>query len=246
MKNRRFEWLLKTPIAHRGLHSGKKCPENTLCAFNQAIDRGFPIELDVHVIADNHIVVFHDDYLEHLTEKDGKIEEKTLSEIKDLQILDSDEKIPLLSEVLSLVDGKVPLLIEIKNTENKRGIEPVIKNILNRYRGNYAIQSYNPITLAWFRKNAPEIIRGQISSDFRQSDMNPAGKLILRLLLMSWYSQPDFIAYDIRCIPVWAVTFLRKWKPVLLWTARVDAEIAKAKSCADNYIFEIPANVTVK
>ena len=108
-----IDFILKTPIAHRGLHN-VKAPENSLAAFRLAIEHGNVIELDVHMLADGKIVVFHDDNLKRMTGVDAVIKDKTFAELSKLWLKKSSQKIPLLTEVLDLVDGKVPIIIEIK------------------------------------------------------------------------------------------------------------------------------------
>lgn len=233
------DWLLQKPFAHRGLHMGKGCPENSLCAFSKAKEGAIPIELDVHVIADNEVVVFHDDDLKRMTGTPGAIEEKALPELQKLRLYDSQEPIPTLKQVLELVKGEVPILVEIKNEKYKKGIEPFVLNTLRGYRGNFAIQSFNPATLGWFKRNAPEIPRGQLSCDFRDERMNPLYKIVLRMMLLNGISRPDYIGYDLRALPAWAARMLRKRVPVILWTVRNDAEKRIAEELGDNYIYEL-------
>ncbi|MDP4195357.1 MAG: glycerophosphodiester phosphodiesterase family protein, partial [Bacteroidota bacterium] len=161
-----MNWLLDTPIAHRGLFDNVKIPENSLTSFQAAVDSGFPIELDVRILSDGHLVVFHDHALARMTGLKGSILKMTLKELKTIKLLDTDQGIPLLSDVLKLVNGKVPLLLEIKTRKNIGWLELKLLNMLSKYKGEYAIESFNPWSIKWFRDNAPEITRGQLSSGF--------------------------------------------------------------------------------
>ena len=234
-----LDWLKSKPFAHRGLHLGAECPENSLSAFKNAINNEIPIELDVHVVASGEVVVFHDDNLYRMTGISAAIEEQEWKDIKKLRLLNSNECIPTLQQALECIGEKVPVLVEIKNKKNIQGIEQPILNSLKKYNGPLGIQSFNPITLYWFKKNAPEIIRGQLSGDFRDENMNFIKKIILRTMLLNWLSKPDFISYDIRALPVWAAKVLRKTLPVILWTIKTNDEISKAMKIGDNYIFEL-------
>lgn len=233
---KKFDWLLNIPIAHRGLHDNIEIPENSILSFLAAIRRGLPIELDIHVTIDNEVVVFHDDNLQRMTGLNGLIEEKNLQEIMKIRLLNTEQKIPTLKQVLELVSGSVPLLIEIKNKESRKGIEPIILSSLINYKGDYAIQCFNPVTLGWFKTNEPKIIRGQLSGDFRDEDLFILKKFLLRRLFLNFLSKPDFISYDLRAIPYWAIN--RKRLPLIVWTVRNREDQTKALKLSDNYIFE--------
>ena len=142
MKDIFDSWIVKTPIAHRGLHD-KNNPENSLPAFEKAIEHNFAIETDLQMTKDGVIVVFHDDYLNRMTDAVGDVREKTFDEIKNLTLKNSNQKIPTFDEFLSFVDGKVPLLIEIKDHKNIGIKEEKIADALKNYKGKFAIQSFN-------------------------------------------------------------------------------------------------------
>ena len=142
-------WLVEQPIAHRGLHD-KDTPENSLAAFSKAIEAGYPIELDVRLIADGTVVVFHDNSLSRLTENDGYIKFLNKEDLKYLTLKDSEEKIPTFEEVLNLVNGQVPLLIEVKNESKVGQLESKVIELLKDYKGEYAVQSFNPYVLEYF------------------------------------------------------------------------------------------------
>ena len=230
-------WLVEQPIAHRGLHN-LSVPENSLGAFAKAIEAGYAIELDVQLISDGTIVVFHDNNLSRLTSNDGNLKILTKEDLKYLSLLDSDEKIPTLEETLNFVAGRVPLLIEIKNDGKVGDLEKGVLELLSKYNGKFAVQSFNPYVLEYFYKHAPEIPRGQLSSYFRDAKLSFVKKFALkRMLLNDKISHPDFISYEAKRLPN---RFTRKYKklPLLAWTVRSESEYLKVVKYCDNIIFE--------
>lgn len=152
-------WLLNDiRIAHRGL-SDSKYPENSLGAFENCIRKGIPIELDVHILKDNTLVVYHDDDTGRLTDKKIILKNAIYDDIKDLRLEGSKYKIPTLGEVLHLVDGKVLLDIELKVEVRDFRICYEIYKFLDNYNGDFVIKSFNPAYVWWFKKHRPEFIR---------------------------------------------------------------------------------------
>lgn len=233
-----MDWLLNTPITHRGLHDNLTVPENSLAAFRRSVEAGYPIELDVRLLRDGYICVFHDIYLSRMTGEKGSILKKTSKEIRNIKLLGTEEYIPLLSEVLKLVDGKVPLLIEIKNRRGVGQLENRLLHLLNGYKGEYAVESFNPLVVKWFRDNAPGIIRGQLSGAFG-AIRTMSRRAFLRGYLFSRLCRPDFIAYDIRYLPARRVNNFRlNGIPVIGYTAKSQEEYENASYYCDNIIFE--------
>jgi glycerophosphoryl diester phosphodiesterase len=229
-------WLCKTLIAHRGLHD-ENTPENSMAAFKKAIEKGYAIELDIRPLKDGTIVVFHDETLNRMTSKKGLINERTYEEIKGITLKNSKEHIPTFSEFLDFVNGRVPVLIEIKNI-GKVGFEKNVYELLKQYKGEYAVQSFNPMSLNWFRKNAPEVLRGQLSSFFEKDKFNIVKKFILKkMLLNKCFSQPHFISYNVDNLPN---KYIRRYNniPLLAWSVRSQEEYDKKKDIFDNIIFE--------
>lgn len=235
-----MEWLINKNIAHRGLHSNDlRVPENSLLAFRLAIEKNIPIELDVHALKDGAVVVFHDDNLKRMTGVDKKISECTYEEIRKLKLLDSNQTIPLLTEVFDLVNNKVPLLIEIKNTSKLGYLERRLLKLLNKYNGRYAIQSFNPFSLIWFRINAKNIFRGQLSSYFLNDELFFVKKCLIKNLFFDFLVKPNFISYNIDNLPNKRVSKIRKrGMPIFGWTIRNEYEYKKAKQYCDSIIFE--------
>ncbi len=231
-------WLVNRYIAHRGLHN-EQYAENSMSAFRNAIEQGYAIELDVHAIGDGTPVVFHDDTLKRMTGADGYIQNiSSKDSLKQYKLLNTKDTIPTLAQVLRLVDGKVPLLIEIKNTGKVGSLEEAIYTLLKKYKGEYAIQSFNPYVLEWFKKNAPEVTRGQLSCKFKGEDMGFFKKYVLsKMLLNKKVSEPHFIAYKWDEIPRCCATKYKKL-PVLAWIVSSQQDYLDTIKKCDNIIFE--------
>lgn len=230
-------WLVECPIAHRGLHD-KTAPENSLPAFQKAIDAGYPIEIDVQLISDGTVVVFHDESLSRLTGNDGYLKFLTKADLEILRLEGTKEKIPTFEETLKFVNGKVPILIEVKNKNKVGELEKRVIEILKDYKGEYAVQSFNPYVLNYFYEHAPHIPRGQLSGYMHGERLPFFQKFALkRMLLNSKTSHPDFISYESKCVPN---RFVRKYKkiPLLVWTVRNQAEYLRVVKYCDNVIFE--------
>jgi glycerophosphoryl diester phosphodiesterase len=228
------------PIAHKGLHSIENgIPENSIPAFEKAIANGYPIELDVQLLADDTIVVFHDSSLIEMCGIDMKVSTIPSEKIKTIHLKDTMHKIPLLSEVLELVDDKVPVLIELKNYNIPGKLEKILLKQLRMYKGYYAVQSFNSFSMYWFVKNAPEILRGQISSHFNNVKKNSIRIFLVRNMLLNQFSKPHFIAYDSNNIPNPKLEKLQKQGlPIFVWTVRSNEEYTRVKPFCSNIIFE--------
>lgn len=241
MKNKQIDnifdkWLANTPIAHRGLHT-KDAPENTLAAFSNAIDKGYAIEIDVREIDDGTVIVFHDDRLSRLTDKDGYACNLKPHELCERRIMGTMHTIPTLAETLELVCGKVPLLIEIKNSGKVGALERKVLNLLNNYKGEFAIQSFNPYSVEYFYKNAPHIIRGQLACFFTGEKMGIIKKFLLKRLSFAHMNKPHFIAYQGGNLPN---KYVRKHSdlPLLAWTVRSQEDYKRVAPHCTNIIFE--------
>ena len=196
-------------IAHRGLHSGDgEVPENSLPAFRLAVENGYGMELDVQLSRDGRVVVFHDDTLDRVCGVHARVDELDYADLKKLRLCGSDETIPLFSQVLELVNGREPIIVELKT--GKRNEELCLKTLemLEKYEGETCIESFDPFIVAWFGRHARHILRGQLSqrpADFRAGHaMNAAASLILGWTMFNFLARPGFIAYKIgpRPLPV--------------------------------------------
>ena len=231
-------WIVKQPIAHRGLFTDK-IPENSLAAFKNAVKNKYPIEFDVTCLADGTPVIFHDEKLARMTGKDGYISSCTYADIQKLTLAGTKEKIPTFKEALEVIDGKVPILIEIKNYGNAGSVEKAVWKILQDYRGEYVIQSFNPYSLEWFKQNAPKVKRGQLASFFEDNKVTGIKKFMLkRMMLNKKVSEPHFINYDATNMPN---KYLKKYYgviPILAYVIRSEEEESRIKGFADNIIFD--------
>jgi len=225
------DWLTATPIAHRGLHAlPAGVPENSLAAFAASVAAGFPIELDVRLLADGQVVVFHDHDLARLTSALGVITAQTAISIGELRLLNTAERIPLLTDVLELVAGQVGLLIEIKAdpaSDSVGLLEDATLQALSDYRGTFAVQSFRAATVAYLAAHTPLVIRGQLSSGADDWADGPEA------------AGPDFVAYNIEALPTPLSSRLRaRGVPLLAWTVRTPGQRKKVREEADNFIFE--------
>lgn len=235
-----LEFLRKNPIAHRGLFNKEDgIPENSIPAFQRAIENMYPIEIDVHLLKDGNVVIFHDDDLNRMTGLNKKIKDCTYEEIKNLKLNGTEYGIPLLTELLEIVYGRVPILIELKYDRKAGETERALMEIMKNYKGEYAVQSFSPKSLIWFKENFPDIPRGQLSADFKNDRMFIAKKFILRNILLNFLTKPDFVSYSVRSLPNKRVENFRKsGKLVLGWTVRNKEAYDKAKKYCDNIIGE--------
>ena len=230
MKNINF--LTDRLIAHRGMYNDKYL-ENTLPAFKRAIIYNYAIELDIHLLKDNNVVVYHDNNLKRLTGIDKLISECTYSDIKKIDCIN----IPLLCEVLELVRGKVPILIEYKYDTKVGKLERETVKLLDNYKGDFAIFSFNPLTILWFKLNRPNYIRGQLVSDIFPK--NFLLKYILSNMFANIITKPDFIAVNLEMLDNENIVKLRDKYIVLGYTVNNKNELAIFKNKADNFICNI-------
>lgn len=234
-------WLLAQPIAHRGFHSGTAVPENSFAAARGAIERGYAIELDVQLTADGDVAVFHDFSLKRLTGVDNLVGQTRTGDLRKLRLLDTQEPIPLFSEILEMAWGKTPLLVEIKNEGPVGPLEMQVSKLIRGYRGDIAVQSFNPHTVRWFRTSQPDLPCGLLAASFNErDDMSTVRKAILRNALLAPYSRPHFISYELAAltgIRWFAFTQILRL-PLLLWTIRNEQEARRARQFDANIIFE--------
>ena len=240
LANKDISWLTQFPIAHRGLHDNKRSvPENSIPAFQSAVEHGYPIELDIRKTSDNQIVVFHDQYLLRLTGLNQRLEDLPFQSIKNATLQNTDCRIPLFETVLKTVDGKVPILIDIKNDKTAGVLESRFYEIIRNYSGKFAVESFNPTTLEWFKKNASGILRGRVAYDHHVENFRLLRRYRIGRFLKDPMGSPDFVAYDIRCRPYWAVQFHRgKGAVVLGWTAKNEKQMTGCRKYFDNLMFE--------
>ncbi|MBQ4354035.1 MAG: glycerophosphodiester phosphodiesterase [Clostridia bacterium] len=232
---------LLTDYAHRGLHDDR-VPENSLAAFRQAAENGYGIELDLQLSADREVMVFHDYTLERMTGEKGKLSECTAGSLRAMHLLNKDgsiteQTIPTLREVLDTVDGRVPLLIELKGESTDTALCPAADEILRQYTGAYCVESFNPMLLAWYKQNRCDICRGQLYTDVYREKGKSVLNLLLSAMALNVLSRPHFIAYNFKYrnkIPVRTASGLFGAHR-FIWTVRSEAERGRAN---ENMIFE--------
>lgn len=202
-------------ISHRGIHDNKKVYENTLEAFELAIKKDYIIELDIHLTKDKKIVVFHDYNTKRITRIDKIVEQSTYQELNNQDVI----HIPLLEEVLKLVNSQVPLLIELKQLSKVGELENILMTILKKYQGKYAIQSFNPKVLLWFKKNYPTVVRGQLSCSYIKKQLPFYKKTFLKHMLLNIITKPHFISYKYNELSLSKIKKYQKKQILLLgWT----------------------------
>ncbi len=187
-------------FAHRGLHTrDKSIPENSLPAFERAAHEGYGIELDVQLSKDGQVVVFHDDTLDRVCGVHARVDEKTWAELQELRLCGTEYGIPLFSEVLNTVRGRGPLIVELKSGRRNRELCEKTYALLQNYRGEACIESFNPFIVAWFRFHARDLVRGQLASPTRTylDSMGRGRAFLLSHCLLNCFSRPQFIAYKI-------------------------------------------------
>lgn len=187
-------------IAHRGLHKADKTvPENSLAAFRAAVDAGYGVELDVHLTTDGEVVVFHDDTMGRMCGVEGRVEDMSLRQLKALKLLDTAETIPTLDEVLEVINGQVPIILEIKRGEYNDELCLRVYETIVGYEGDICVESFDPFIVRWWKKNAPEVLRGQLSCTAEKfgSSTSPLNAFLVSNLLTNFLCRPQFIAYGI-------------------------------------------------
>jgi len=231
-----------TLYAHRGLHDNNgTLPENSLAAFKAAKEAGYGVELDVRFTADGHIVVFHDDTLQRMCGVDRRVDECTYEELQQFRLLGTGEHIPLLTEALETLDGAT-VLCEFKamRSYTDTSLCEIALPILHGYKGPFCVESFNPLMIRWFRKNAPDVIRGVFSKKLTDEDhLKPFLGFALGALLTNCLSRPDFIAFlhTDRRQPMFRLC--RRFRAMTVaWTLKSADEIDACSADFDTFIFE--------
>jgi glycerophosphoryl diester phosphodiesterase len=220
------------PFAHRGLH-GPGIPENSGAAFRAAAEAGFGIELDVQACRGGEAFVFHDEILDRLAGRGGRLADLDPDELAAVRLGGSDEAIPSLSTVLTLIGGRVPLLIEVKAPGRQvAALCRSVETALAGYEGAVGVMSFNPEVGRWFARHSPDRLRGLVASE--QGKKGLRGRIERHVAW--WRSSADFLAYDIRDLPS---RFAARHRPVFTWTVRTDEERALAARYSDQAIFEV-------
>lgn len=230
-------------IAHRGLYkNGSPAPENSLAAFRAAREAGYGVELDVQLTRDHQLIVFHDGSLKRVCGVDGFVRYWSYSELQTLNLLNTTEKIPLFTDVLEALDG-VPLICEIKSDNGLKNEEicRMTYEQIKSYKGKYCVESFSPYLVEWFRKNQPQVIRGQLAGGGKNPNPRLAvAEFFPRHMLTNVLARPDFLAYKWTQSGTFGFWLCRKlYHPLLVgWTAKGREEIEEAQRIFPTVIFE--------
>ena len=195
-----LEALRTWRYAHRGLH-GNGAPENSMEAFRRALAGGYGMELDIHLLKDGSLAVLHDHSLKRTAGADIVIEDLTVETLKSYSLEGTEEPIPLFSQVLELVGGRAPLIVELKSTqENYAALCRAAVAMLDSYSGVYCIESFDPRCIGWLKKHRPELVRGQLAENFfhTKGGVNPIFKALMSWQLTHFLTLPDFVAFKYR------------------------------------------------
>lgn len=241
----RPDWLTARPVAHRGFHDRTKGRiENTISAVTAGVARGFAIEVDLQLTADEEVIVFHDDTLDRLAEASGRVDELPVAALRATRLRDCQERIPTLDEILEAVAGRAALFLELKSRwTGDRRLERAVVKTLAGYVGPVAVMSFDPMALREISRLVPHLPRGLVAGRFGSRDEHTVPRqyrLAYRYLLAASFVMPHFIAYDVRGLPASAPLMIRHafGLPLLTWTVRTETERDTAKRWADQMIFE--------
>jgi glycerophosphoryl diester phosphodiesterase len=237
-------YWLRRPFAHRGLHDAARgIVENSLSAVKAAMGKGYGIEVDLQCAAGDMPVVFHDDTLGRLTEESGPVAARSVDALLRIPLRGSSDFVLPLPDLLTVVDGHVPLLLEVKSTWRRDGaFEANIAKLLESYRGPVGVMSFDPYSVAAFRTLAPSLPRGLVSCRFDADhwpELSAGQRFSMRHLFTAAFARPNFIAYDIQALPAAAPLAARLFGlPLLTWTVRTKDQRERALRYADAMIFE--------
>lgn len=233
-----LEFLSRSLIAHRGYYNNKKgIPENSVLAFKKAIDNNYLIELDVRLTKDQKLVVFHDDNLKRVCGVNKRVKDLTYRELLRYNLFDTTLKVPLFSDVIKLVNGRVPILIETKYHNRYGVLKKILINELSNYKGLYAIQSFYPMSLLWLKRNTKDIPIGLLSSNFK-NDLNRLKSIIGKTLILDLFFKTDFISYDVKGLPNNYLSYKRNKKKIVIWTIKNKKDYDLARQYTDSLICE--------
>ncbi|MCM1134342.1 MAG: glycerophosphodiester phosphodiesterase [Clostridium sp.] len=234
--------FLKVYYAHRGLHdNASQAPENSMAAFQKAVDAGYGIEMDVQMSSDGVPVVFHDFTLERICGREGKVCDYTWRELKTFRLCGSRETIPKFEEALDRIGGRVPLIVELKVERLDLSVCSAADALLAKYPGLYCIESFNPLVLRWYKKNRGGVVRGQLSDGFLKSgEFEGLLYFLLQNLLMNWLTKPDFVAYNHRYEGILSRKICRSFyrNMAAAWTIKSQGELDRVKDKFDIFIFD--------
>lgn len=226
-----LSFLKKNLIAHRGIYDNIKVPENSILSFKEAIKNNYSIELDIRLTKDNKIIVFHDKNLQRMCNINKLVKNTNYSELKSYKLLNTNNYIPLFEDILKLINGRVPIIIELKIDRNRFILEREAIKLLDNYQGLYAIKSFNPLSILYFKIKYPNTIRGLLIKNSKY------------LRLYSLIAKPDFISYSIKKISKNKILKYKNKYLLLGWTIKTKEDYLNNKKFCDNLICENIKNI---
>ena len=238
--NKEWKELKKYRYAHRGLYSLPDAPENSMEAFCRAVDKGYGIELDVHLMADGQLAVIHDSSLLRTAGADVRIEDLKEADLAQYPLEGTDQIIPVFSDVVDMVAGRVPLIVELKPVGNN--VDALCREtmeVMRGYEGLYCVESFDPRVGDWFKRRRPGVCRGQLSENFMKRDDGRLSKFLrffLTHLLVNSMSKPDFVAYRFEDRKLWSLRIHRDNR--LWWTINNEEDLKIAEKHGAAVIFE--------
>ena len=238
-----WERLFDPPVAHRGLWTPDGAPENSRAAFQASCASGYGIELDVQLTADGEAVVFHDERLERMTGREGRLRDHTAADLGTMTLKSTDETIPTLADVLTLIGHRAMVFIELKTPFGEVGpLEKRVTDVLIDHNGPTAVIGFNPYSHAWFADHHPQILRGLDSyswNDEGARKLAPEMRKSLAALEQVEIARPDFLALGLDMLPSARADLYRaKGMPVIAWTVRSPDQWEGVRDHCDNLIFE--------
>ena len=253
-RKERMQVFSKQLIAHRGLHNNKgDAPENSLLAFRRAVDAGYGIELDVRETKDEALVICHDDNLKRVAGVKKKISGMALTDLKPIRLFSSEEGVPTFEEALAVIGGKVPLVVEVKSEDfqNVTRLCEHVAAVLDAYEGPLCMESFNPAVVRWFRKNRPDMLRGQLSDRFKKQKFPDNILMFLfSCCFFNFATKPDFIAYRFSCANLLRFRLIHGLFHATCagWTIRSEEDLKNAAPVFDVIIFDsfTPAQKSLK
>jgi glycerophosphoryl diester phosphodiesterase len=243
-----ISWLTARPIAHRGLHDAANgVIENTLAAAARAVEKGYNIEVDLLLSADEEVVVFHDDTLDRLTTATGRVDRRTMAELREIPITGTSDRIPSLDDLLALVDGRVGLCLELKSHFPRRPDDRLVARVAERlaaYRGPVVTKSFDPEVVAAANRLMPAIAHGIVADDASDLEyyarFSRMERFVLRHLLHAPRTRPKFVSYGCDDLPALGPWIARRvfGLPVITWTVRSEEMRRRVLAHADQIVFE--------
>lgn len=229
--------------AHRGLYEkDQSIPENSLEAFRRAAANGYGVELDVQLSKDGAVVVFHDDIVNRMTTEKGRVDSFTLAELQAMPLMGTEHRMPLFTDVMAVLDGVSPTIVELKSTPNYPELCEKTLAILRTLKGPYCVESFDPRIVRWFYQNAPDLVRGQLTESYRywrkEGHLPVWRSLMMHTLYINFLTHPQFIAFGRGRRPLCMLIGRKLGTMTVFWTERPDADHKTLAKRYDCRIFE--------